>query len=735
MFAALLCAALAVGAAGCKGAPGGPVQSAAAGEGQGTAMGRWVETQYSLAGLPEKSFVLGVGQTDGTTHFFVSGWENLYDCTAEQGALKIRGSFSGPEGYIVAAAAGSGQTAYVQRTAENGNRLILAQQGAEKQWELPALRGALVQALSFMGEDALFVEYMPEAEVEEGMVGAAYAGHAFLVIDLESGEALGQAAMPEGWYGAMAANAEHVFCLSPSGLLEVYDRKGRIEDSLGTQLNVNGHFAVAATEEDMLYFADASGIYRAAAGGSLVETVLEGGGRAFGGPSSYIVGLTRAGDGAITLAVRDENGGDGSERGFFVQYHFDGTLPARNETELVIWSLEDQPTVRAALLAYGRSHPEVTITYQPALDGQAGDTERADAVEALNTALLAGGGPDVLILDGLPWQQYADQNLLADLGGIDTGRLRQNILAPFETGGRRWAIPARFTMPLLLGSEEALAGLTSPQAVVDKILAMPARPAGMNGGSDGYYGQRPEGQQYAMSFISRAALFEYLYPLYAPVLVQEGSLNETALTELYRQMQAVSEAYGLPAKNEATITAIDSWRVGDELYEFGMGAAIGWCELADVGMLSFNNAYALQPDSAGLSRQFTAGVRAIARPGPAEGLFTPVCLTAVNASTALSGEALAFVETLLSDGVQQSRLGDGLPVDRTVLERQLGDSETASAPLAAGDVAALAERCVTPIQSDPQVKSALARCAAQATPEQAAAAAKKALSLYLAEQG
>lgn len=739
-LAALLCGALAAGLVGCAGKPQ-PQSAPPAASGQGAAMGRWVETQVDLSALPEGSFFIGAAAEGGVTRFFVSEGSALYDCVQEQDTLRVKETFTGLPGSPMAATARGESLAYALRGEDGSITLVLRQGGQDQQFTPEWLKGALVQNLRFMGSSALFVDYMPAVQIEgtdEG--GLAVQGHAFAVLDTASGQVQGRADMPEGWYGAMAANETQVFCISQDGLLEVYDRQGSLDASQGVQLSIKGYFTVAAADQGGICFADSAGIYRAASGGGLVETLLEGGGRAFNQDSLYLTRLAAAGSGEILLAARDISDSEAADRrGVLLRYYFDETLPAENAKKLVVWSLEDQPTVRAAVLAYSRSHTDVTVNYQPALGPGAGKAERADALTALNTALLAGAGPDVLILDGVPWQRYASQGLLAELTGVGTQGLQENLVEPLKLEGALWAVPARFTLPVLLGQEQDLTGLATPQAVVDKVLAMAPRPAGMNGGSEEYYRLRTGQERYALSFISQSVLFDYLYPLYTPALVEGGALNEEALAQMYRQMQAVSGAYGLPAENTPNGVGVDVWSVGDELYEFGLGAALGWCDLADLDMLSFNNAYALVEGGDELGKEFTAKVRAAARPGMAQGLFTPVCLAAVNAGSGQKEEAQSFVQALLGDEVQKSPLGDGLPVQKEALGELLREASGAGAPLAAQDLAALIQACATPIQRDWQVEEALrgpalAVCGGEKTVEEAVAAAKQALSLYLAEQ-
>ena len=63
-----------------------------------------------------------------------------------------------------------------------------------------------------------------------------------------------------------------------------------------------------------------------------------------------------------------------------------------------------------------REHTDVYISYEIGCAGEEGFNWE-DALKSLSTQLLAGKGPDVLDLTGLPWESYAEKGVLLDLSG------------------------------------------------------------------------------------------------------------------------------------------------------------------------------------------------------------------------------------------------------------------------------------------------------------------------------
>ena len=98
--------------------------------------------------------------------------------------------------------------------------------------------------------------------------------------------------------------------------------------------------------------------------------------------------------------------------------------------------------------------------------GTSGGASAEDALRTLNTELVAGKGPDVLILDGMPLQSFIDKGVLAELSQvISADGLIPQVVDPMRTDGKLYAVPTRFTVPVLMGKPETLEGLDSLEAL------------------------------------------------------------------------------------------------------------------------------------------------------------------------------------------------------------------------------------------------------------------------------
>ena len=145
------------------------------------------------------------------------------------------------------------------------------------------------------------------------------------------------------------------------------------------------------------------------------------------------------------------------------RFTYDETMPATPDKELKVYSLKKDQTLQQAVSAYQKAHQDVFVKYEVGMSGENGLTAE-DAIKALNTEIMAGNGPDVIMLDGLPIESYLAKGMLADLSENlkaveEKEEFFDNITRVYEEDGKIYAIPTRFRIPLLMGNEEFVSNI------------------------------------------------------------------------------------------------------------------------------------------------------------------------------------------------------------------------------------------------------------------------------------
>ncbi|MDE7297320.1 MAG: extracellular solute-binding protein [Lachnospiraceae bacterium] len=114
---------------------------------------------------------------------------------------------------------------------------------------------------------------------------------------------------------------------------------------------------------------------------------------------------------------------------------------------LTVYSLAESELVHELIAGFQTMYPGVEIRYET---GEAG-LSAFEQADALTARLMAGNGPDVLIMDGLPANTYQNRGFLADLSPALASvreELQQNILSAYETDGGSFMLPVRYSVPV-----------------------------------------------------------------------------------------------------------------------------------------------------------------------------------------------------------------------------------------------------------------------------------------------
>ncbi len=287
--------------------------------------------------------------------------------------------------------------------------------------------------------------------------------------------------------------------------------------------NAGSHCVVmASADEDVLYLAMSKGLYRHVVGGTVVEQIADGNMNSLGDPQMYLKGMIAMPEDEFMILY---NGAK------LCHYIYDATVPAVPEEQLTIYSLEDDYTIRQAVSLYQKKNPGIYIRYEVGMTGDDG-VVREDAIKNLNTKIMSGSAPDLIVLNGLPEQSYKEKGILADLTELEKGLTGENALFPnlvdaFREDGKIYSLPVRFRIPLVIGAPDTVKGITDLASVADAVEKLRQ--------------EHPQG-----SIIRQVTEEQVLYTLGLSCsgawIGGDGKLDEAKLTEFLTQAKRVYEA-------------------------------------------------------------------------------------------------------------------------------------------------------------------------------------------------
>ncbi len=393
--------------------------------------------------------------------------------------------------------------------------------------------------------------------------------------------------------------------------------------------------------EDAVYIATRRGLYRHVLGGTAMERVMEGSMYSLGDPSRYISDLMKTASGDFYATCSDDS--DGSES--ILRWHYDPDQPAAPETELQIFAMFDNSELRRAASIYQRENPDVKISVEIGIEKHK-DWTLAQVSQALMETVKEGGGPDIILLDGMPYRQFIENGLLEDITGLTGGLgVLQNLASAFDVEGRSYIVPARFSVPIIIGDKDVLASVTDLGSFAGQIEALNKA--------------EPEKNVFALH---ESLLMEKLAVGSSAAWYREdGSIDREKLSEF---MQLCARIYKAGSANPDTLPM--SYSPGN----CGSLIAGGW---AQISRDTVNNHMTF---TSMLATEEKYGLGHIALCGQAEKVFTPYCLMGISSTGGNKELSADFLKLALSSGAQSIAPGsENLPVNETALRKMLGQED------------------------------------------------------------
>ncbi len=218
-------------------------------------------------------------------------------------------------------------------------------------------------------------------------------------------------------------------------------------------------------EGKRFFYCNESGIYSTDTAMALTELLVDGRLSRFSDTSTDVKYFCAV-DEKVFLLFSETNSSGSLE---LLRYEYDAGLATQPEQELRIYSLNGDDIIKKLVSDFRASRPDVLITYETGMEG-ASAKSGSDAISILNTEIMAGNGPDLLFLNGLPWESYAKQGILADISSLKAcqdGAVFENLFAAYGTEGGQYAVPIAFSIPVLAGEESQIAKAGSLEELVE----------------------------------------------------------------------------------------------------------------------------------------------------------------------------------------------------------------------------------------------------------------------------
>lgn len=220
--------------------------------------------------------------------------------------------------------------------------------------------------------------------------------------------------------------------------------------------------------KDKIYYYNTLGLYEYDMKSENAKQIIDSAISSFGDSEMSLISFIEKSNGEF-LAIFN-NWSNNDSNGAIINFVYDKNIPSVPENQIVVYSLLENYSIRQAISSYAKEHPDVYVKYEVGLNYGDGKTQ-SDAIKTLNTEIMSGHGPDVIILDGLSAESYIKKGLLEDISDVinplvESKTIFKNIADAYKIDGKIYQIATSFKYPILLGNKDDIASVSDLNSLV-----------------------------------------------------------------------------------------------------------------------------------------------------------------------------------------------------------------------------------------------------------------------------
>ena len=411
-------------------------------------------------------------------------------------------------------------------------------------------------------------------------------------------------------------------------------------------------------DDETVYIIGPKGIHRHAIGGNMMEQIVDGNLSMLSNPAYDIVSMLQLKEDSFLVLFANHK---------VIRFTYDPNVPSVPANMLTIYSLRENDNIRQAISLYQVQNPDTFVSYEVGMS--AGDSvTREDAVKKLNTEIMAGTGPNLIVLDDLPIGSYVDKGLLLDLTDYfeqysAKEPLFDNMIEAMKTDGRAYMAPLVISIPMIAASEEYTTNMTELSDVGEAVETLREEHPGEN----------------IIGVCSPIGVMKRFAATSAPQwIMADGTLNTASIGEYLEQCRRIYSAqidgmdvdivqrYIDRSDRMASFDGIDEYmyneRIHLEIYDYICKEGYmlsGWAKapLDYIEVMSLNRTKGFED------------TKVIPMEGQCSNLFMPSTMLGINAMSGRTDAAKGFLDVFFSSANAPNTYS-GFPLNREAFDIQ-----------------------------------------------------------------
>ena len=453
------------------------------------------------------------------------------------------------------------------------------------------------------------------------------------------------------------------------------DKKTAEHEALTSVITSKGSVTIADYLKDghTIYYSCTEGIYTYDLDKDTSEQIVDGNMSSLVSPSGNVEYLIPKDDGQILVKFSDYTG-DTSEESF-LNYAYDKDAAKRPDKELTIYTLKDDYTIRTLAAAYQKAHPDVYVKVESGVSGDDAVTT-SDAIRTLNTEVMGGNGPDILLMDGLPVNSYVEKGLLADVSDtvnplISDGKLFDKIAQTYKgDDGKIYAVPMTFQVPIVIGRKSDLDKLNN----LSDFASL----------AQDFVKDHKKNENFIESYSLYSLVGDMMYTNSASWFKEDGSLDSDSLKSYLNDIKTIYNAVyeTLSDKDKSDMDQMKQYYASED-YEMDASwygsypSYMAMYIMAGMNRIAYGNMAGTSSlgDLASIMRK-DADINYKALPGSVQNVYVPSEIIGINAKSKNIDTAKEFYAFALSvDGQKAIDSYSGFPVNKERFDASLVDPD------------------------------------------------------------
>ncbi|MCC8050472.1 MAG: extracellular solute-binding protein [Clostridiales bacterium] len=435
----------------------------------------------------------------------------------------------------------------------------------------------------------------------------------------------------------------------------------------------SGGGIVDGTEGTGIFYASKSGLYHYKWGGGVAEKLFEGSAAKLGDSDYTVWSIAALSDSCVLCHYLTASGAS-----LLVRYSFSGNSPTTQK--LTLYTLYENELLTDEVNTFNQNHTDIQVTIEVGLSGDSGLTVD-DAIKTLNTEILAGNGPDLILLDGMSVDSYSESGMLVDLSGVlsevaESEGLYENIAYTYQEetpprsasaasrasdaenasrfagaeSGAVYAVPARFRIMMMVGTQENLNQITDLDSLCQSVQEW----------------KEANPEMISILGLYDEELLEMMTAICSPAwMTEEGSLDETALREFLEAVKSINDTQ----KENVSQADIDEFAVSDDDNDWGEIKAVLNITNFQSQIIGLFESRALNT-TASIAQYLGTDLVYESAAVQSSNVFIPAQIIGINAKSTNQEAALEFVKEFLSAECQSelSVSDRGYPINKTAFQ-------------------------------------------------------------------